>query len=235
MRKKIIVAAALLTLLLFGSAVFAESPAESFKKNYPNVQLESIKETQIEGLYEAVVQGVSIVYYHPKTGYVFVGEMRNKDGKSFTADRMNEIVSAKVKKLPLDKAVKIGSGKNIIIEFTDPDCPYCRKMSEYFKKKEDMTRYIFFFPLTHIHPYAEDKAKYILCSKDKGKTYEEVMAGKIDSKKIEPCDDKDVAAAMEEHKHAAAGFGVQGTPMFVVNGQPVRGANVQAIESLLKK
>ncbi|MBI4687882.1 MAG: DsbC family protein [Nitrospirae bacterium] len=224
-----------LAVVMFSGFAFAESPADSFKKNYPNVQLESIKETQIDGLYEVVVQGVSVVYYHPKTGYVFVGEMRSKDGKSFTAERVNELVSAKVKKLPLEKAVKIGSGKNTIIEFTDPDCPYCRKMAEYFKKKEDMTRYIFFFPLTHIHPYAEDKAKYILCSKDKGKTYEEVMAGKIDSKKIEPCDDKDVAAALEEHKHAAAGLGVQGTPMFVVNGQPVRGANVQAIESLLKK
>ena len=30
--------------------------------------------------------------------------------------------------LNLDKALKIGTGKTTIIEFTDPDCPYCRQL-----------------------------------------------------------------------------------------------------------
>jgi thiol:disulfide interchange protein DsbC len=34
--------------------------------------------------------------------------------------------------LDLDKALRIGTGKTTVIEFTDPDCPYCRKAYQYF-------------------------------------------------------------------------------------------------------
>lgn len=234
MHKKIIFTALIVILLAFSKTVFAETPAESLKKNYPDLQFDSIKEIQIKGLYE-VISGINIFYYHPKTGYIISGEIHTKDGKNLTSDRNTEIVSAKAKNLPLDKAIKIGSGKNIVVEFTDPDCPYCRKASEYFKKRDDITRYIFFFPIVSLHPQAEDKAKYILCAKDKTKAYEEVMNGELDGKKVDVCDDKEVITRLEEHKQLGASIGVQGTPSFVISRQFIRGANFQKIESLLKK
>lgn len=234
MHKKIIFTALIVILLAFSGAVFAETPAESLKKNYPNLQFDSIKETQIKGLYE-VISGINIFYYHPKTGYIISGEIHTKDGKNLTADRSAELVSAKTKNIPLDKGMKIGSGKNTVIEFTDPDCPFCRKASEYFKKRDDVTRYVFFFPIVSLHPQAEDKVKYILCAKDRVKAYEEVMNGKLDGKKVDVCDDKEVITRLEEHKQIGASIGVQGTPSFVISGQFIRGANFQKIESLLKK
>jgi len=56
-------------------------------------------------------------------------------------------VAKLAKTLPLEKAVKIGDGKKVVIEITDPDCPFCRTASEYFSKKTDVIRYVFFAPL----------------------------------------------------------------------------------------
>jgi len=231
MRKKVILIL-IFTLFLF-TPVFADSPAESLKKDYPNLYFEGIKETEIKGLYE-VVSGLNVFYYHPKTGYIFLGEIHTKDGKNLTTERINELISTKIKNLPLDKAIKIGNGKNTVIEFTDPDCPFCRKASEYFRKRDDVTRYVFFFPILTLHPQAEDKAIYILCAKDNVKAYEEVMKGKLDGKKFEVCDNKEVALKIEKHKQVGRDIGVQGTPSFIINGQFVRGADFQKIESLLK-
>ena len=63
--------------------------------------------------------------------------------------------------LDLTKAVKIGNGKTMVIEFTDPDCPFCRKAEAYLQKRTDLTRYIFFIPLKS-HPASKGKVQYIL-------------------------------------------------------------------------
>lgn len=93
----------------------------------------------------------------------------------------NVYVAAKLKAdFPIEKAVKIGNGKNIIIEVTDPDCPFCRKASDFFAKRNDVTRYIFFLSLTKLHPNAEKKSRFILSSKDQTQAHKDVMSGKYD-------------------------------------------------------
>jgi thiol:disulfide interchange protein DsbC len=161
---------------------------EAFKKSFPNIQFDSIKPTDIKGIYE-VVAGTNIGYFAPDPGYLILGEIRGKNGLSITAARreelmavQNEAVVAKVKDFPLDKAIKIGEGKSKVIEFTDPDCPYCRKASEFFAKRTDVTRYVFFMPLP-MHPDAENKARYVICATDEAAPYEEAMTGKLDGKK----------------------------------------------------
>jgi len=84
-----------------------------------------------------------------------------------------------------------------------------------------------------MHPKAEDKARYILCSKDKQKAYEEVMSGELDNKEIAVCSDETVQTLLDEHKKAARTVGVQGTPTLVVNGALVAGANFAQIDRLL--
>jgi glutaredoxin len=120
-----------------------------------------------------------------------------------------------------------------VIEFTDPDCPYCRKASEYLKGKNDMTRYVYFIPMP-AHKDAENKARFILCSNDKAKAYEEVMSGKYDHRKVDACSDEKVSTLLKEHRELAAKAGVTGTPSFWINGQFVVGANIPAIEGILK-
>ncbi|MBV6342269.1 DsbC family protein [Candidatus Magnetobacterium casense] len=209
-----------------------EAAREAFTKLFPKVKVDAVTETEMKGVYEIVV-GIDIAYFHPETGTLILGELRGKDGKMLTRERKDAISASKVKDLPLDKALKIGKGKNTVIEFTDPDCPFCRKLSEVLSKRDDITRYVFLFPLVQIHPKAMDKAKYILCAEDKAKALEEVMAGKHDDDKFEVCKDEAIEKKVTENLELGASIGISGTPYLVVNGEIVQGADIKRIETLL--
>lgn len=213
-----------------------KSVSESLVKAFPNLKFENIRSAGIDGLYE-VITGDNIIYYYPKTDFLIFGEIWTKEGKSLTAERKTALVSKRLDDLPLDIAVKIGSGPNTIIEVADPDCPYCRKASEFFAKRDDVTRYVFFLPLTGLHPEAEKKARYILCSSNKPEAYEEVFQGKLDGKDLSlmPSCKDEVQEILAKHIQAAKSLGVRGTPAFWINGQYVAGANIPQIKNLLEK
>jgi len=48
-----------------------------------------------------------------------------------------------LKGIPLGKAIQIGTGKHIMIEVSDPDCRFSRRMAQYWNLRRDVTRYIF--------------------------------------------------------------------------------------------
>lgn len=215
-------------------AAGSEKIEDTFKKAFPRVPFDSIKSTEIKGVYE-VSKGSELVYFIADPGYLFVGDIISKEGKSLTEERKGALAAEKAKDLPLDKAIKIGSGKNTIVEFTDPDCPYCRKAAEFLEQKKDVTRYIFFLPLP-MHPDAENKVKYIFCAEDKAKAYEDAMKGKFDDLKYEKCEKPDAVALLNLHKEIAGKMGINGTPFFIVNGKKaVTGANMPEIEAALIK
>jgi len=206
---------------------------ENFKKTFPNIPVDSISPTEIKGIYEVVSQN-QIGYFAPESGHLILGEVIDKNGTNLTVKRRNEIIVAKAKDLPLDKALKIGSGKNTVIEFTDPDCPYCRRASSFLSQKTDVTRYVFFLPLP-MHKDAENKIKYVFCSVDKAKAYEEAMQGKLDNQKYEICKKPEIDDLVRVHKEASRKMGVNSTPYFIVNGKPISGANTAEIDKALQQ
>lgn len=222
-----------LAVFLAAGGLCAEPYEDAFKKAYPQIAFDSMKPTGIKGVYE-VVKGGEIIYFLEEPGLLFVGEIIDRTGKSLTDTRRAEILMANAKNLPLDKAVKIGSGKQTIVEFTDPDCPYCRRAATFLESRKDVTRYVFFFPLPS-HKDAENKIKYIFCAADKAKAYEDAMKGKLDTQKYTACKTKDAADLLVIHKEAGRRIGVGGTPMFIINGKElVMGANLPAIEAALQ-
>ena len=232
--------------LLSGASLFALAavssaapitPEAAFRSAFPQIPFDSITPTEITGLYE-VVSGQNIFYYHPEKDLVITGELVGKDLKSRTAERKQALASTlmakavkAVKELPLDKAVKVGSGKKVVIEFTDPDCPYCRKGSEYFSKRSDVTRYVFFAPLAH--PAAIKKIEYILSAENKAEAYDAMMFGQEIPANAKPASDE-VKKLAQEHLALARKVGIQGTPTFFVKDQQVVGADVQKLDELLK-
>jgi thiol:disulfide interchange protein DsbC len=204
------------------------------REAFPNLIFESVRPTEIEGLYE-VVAGDNIFYFHPETGHLIFGEIWTKDGRSFTAERREELVAGKIANLPLDRAVKIGDGQNTVIEISVPDCPYCRRAADFFRERADVTRYVFFFPLTQIHPEAEKKAMYILCSDTPVEAYEEVYQGKFDGKDISLPSECSGREILDEHIRIAQSLGVRGTPVFWINGKRISGADIPRIEKILGK
>ncbi len=217
----------------YSGDLYADAAA-SFKKDYPAATIESVEKTDIEGLYE-VVGGGNVFYYHPRTGNILFGEIYTKGGKNLTAERREQFAAAKIKSLPLDKAIKIGNGKNIVIEFTDPDCPFCRKAEGFFKDRRDVTRYVFLFPLQQIHPKSVAKSLEVLCEKgkDRAKAYREAMAGSLGSREPVSCDDQKASGLLAEYVKLGNELGVRGTPAFWVNGISVSGADFKKLSELL--
>jgi thiol:disulfide interchange protein DsbC len=220
-------------LTLLPVLAVSETMEENFKKLFPNIPVESIMPTEIKGVYEIVSQN-QIGYFAPEPGYLILGEIIDRNGVNITVKRRNENIASKSKDLPLDKALKIGSGKNIILEFTDPDCPYCRKASSFLSQKTDVTRYVFFLPLP-MHKDAENKVKYIFCSNDKAKAYEEAMQGKLDSQKYEICKKPEIDDLIRIHRDASKKMGINSTPFFIVNGKSISGANTPEIDKALQQ
>jgi thiol:disulfide interchange protein DsbC len=129
------------------------------------------------------------------------------------------------------KGITIGSGSKTVFEFTDPDCPFCRKASKYFEGRQDVTRHIFFFPLPR-HPKAKEKAQYILSQNDRGKAYHEVMSGKLDSVQTFASTPKGVKLQQEQYDIAKESK-VDSTPTFIINGRIIVGFDVKKIEEAL--
>jgi len=203
---------------------------DSLKKNFPNLRVDNVKESPIKGLFE-IVAGNQVFYFSPD-GYLMFGELWSKDGKNLTAEMREKVLAEKVKSIPLDKALKIGSGPRQVIEFTDPDCPFCRKVDEFLAKRTDVTRYVFFFPLRQIHPDAEKKARYILSQMDREKALREVVSGTLDGKALPETGNHD--AMLEEMEKVAKDMGVRGTPALWIDGTAVNGADILRITALLE-
>lgn len=136
-----------------------------------------------------------------------------------------------------------------IIEFSDYECPYCRKWySEVFLRLRqdyaDKVRVVFRdFPLSSIHPNAIDAAMAANCAGDQGaywqfhdllfsdsdlgeQVYLDYAARlKLDLTAFQSClaSGKFKDEVMADYQYAAA-LGVRSTPTFFINGIPVIGA-----------
>jgi protein-disulfide isomerase len=129
-----------------------------------------------------------------------------------------------------------------IIEFTDFQCPWCKRSQDSVKATEqaygNKIKFVDrMFPLTSIHPRAMPSAEAAYCAKEQGKYWEfreKLFASQTMSDadfkqfaKEEGLNEKKFDACMNSHKYAAQvqsdmadgqRFGVQGTPTFFVNG-----------------
>lgn len=136
-------------------------------------------------------------------------------------------------KMDLDKALKIGTGKTMVIEFTDPDCSFCKQAEAYFQGKgNQVTRYIFFLPLS-IHPGAKEKIQYILSAKDKEKAYLEVLNGQYNQSKAAQITPEGVKL-QKEHQEIARANNMTSTPTFMIYGRIVQGFDPNQLEPLIK-
>jgi thiol:disulfide interchange protein DsbC len=207
-----------------------EMEKANLMKSFPNLRVDGFREAPLKGLYE-ITAGEQVFYFSPE-GYLFFGEIWTKGGKNLTAEMREKVVSERIKNLPLDKALKIGDGPKKVIEFTDPDCPYCRKVDSFLAKRTDTTRYVYFVPLRKIHPEAEKKARYILSQPNREQAFHDVFGGTLDGKPV-PVADGVQQSQLEEMEKIAAGLGVRGTPALWIEGAPVNGADLQRISGLL--
>ncbi len=207
------------------------TPEEKFKKSFPKNNFESIKPTSIKGVYE-IYDGNQIYYFMPEAEVIIYGNIISKNGVNITRESNLKKMAAKMANLPLDSALKIGNGKTSVIEFMDPDCHFCRQAYNFFSPRQDVTIYVFFFPLSQT---SERKIRHILCAPDKLKMFEDVMTGKFDNNApLNICNDKKMDEIIRTHMRLASQIGIRATPLFFIKRQVVDGFERSTIEKLLK-
>lgn len=127
-----------------------------------------------------------------------------------------------ISRIPLDDALLLGSPKaeTRVIVFTDPECPYCRKLHtelhEVVRRDPQIAFYIKMFPL-EMHPNAYGISRSIVCNGSL-----ELLEASFAGKPVPPaeCD----ATAVDETLALVRELGIRSTPTLVLpDGQVVPG------------
>ncbi|MBV1774098.1 DsbC family protein [Burkholderiaceae bacterium DAT-1] len=219
---------ALATVLTFAACANAANETESVKsavqKKLPQRKIESVRPSPVKGVFEVVIAPRQVVYTDAKADFMFVGDMVDlKRQVSLTEERMNELMKTDFNKLPFESAIKVvkGNGSRRVAVFSDPDCPFCKKLEqETLSKLDNVTIYNFVFPIASLHPDAARKSALIWCAEDKLVAWNNWMFnGTL------PDNKGDCAHPISALQKVGEDIGVNATPTIVFeNGQIIPGA-----------
>lgn len=182
----------------------------------------SISSTPLAGVYEIVISKENIFYIDKEANYALVGNFIDiKNQKNLTEQTAEALSVIDYKALPFEKAIKSVQGKGTlqVAVFSDPDCPYCKKLESNFEKIDDITIYTFLMPIESLHPEAIEKSKKIWCSKDKAAAWNNWMR-----KGTEPTGPSDCANPIDDIQKLGRSHAFNGTPVMVLpNGKTIVG------------
>ncbi|MDN5512059.1 DsbC family protein [Acinetobacter sp.] len=203
----------------------------NLSKQYPKLKIENIQTTEMKGIYSGSMDG-QVVYLNEEAQHILVGSMfRLTDQKNLTKDLMLKQNSIDWKKLPLQDAVKTvrGNGKRQIAIFSDPNCPYCKKLETELSKLNDVTIYTFIYP---IKTQSVAVSKQVFCEKDPALAWSNLIA-----KGIQPASKQTCANPVDRNLALGKSLGLNGTPAIIFsNGFKVMGAYpAQEIEQIWKE
>ncbi|MDO4878307.1 MAG: DsbC family protein [Neisseria sp.] len=217
-----------------GGTAQAASPAPSggvekdirtkLEKTYAEQELkvQAVYPTPVSGLYEVVLSGKQVIYTDAKADYMIVGDLIDiNNRKSLTDERSADLSKVDFDSLPLDMAIKEvrGNGKRVIVVFSDPDCPFCKRLEHEFAKMTDITIYNFMMPLASLHPDAARKAEQIWCQPDRTAAWTTWMREGKMPPPAAACDNP-----VAETTSLGEQMGFQGTPALVFpNGKTQSG------------
>ncbi|MFN0299376.1 MAG: DsbC family protein [Burkholderiales bacterium] len=180
------VIATVLALLLggFAFAAVAQSNAaaeaairKTLGERIPGISIAGVTKTPYAGLYEVRMDDNDLLYVDEKVTFIFDGNILDGTDprRNFTQDRVKKLVGFKYDEMPFDSAFKIvrGNGKRQMAYFSDPNCPYCRKLDQEIAQMNDVTVHVFLFPI--LSADSLPKAKAVWCSPDRTKAWLDLM------------------------------------------------------------
>jgi len=182
----------------------------------PNFRVDAIKPLDaIPGLYE-IRSGANIFYTDTTGDHLISGHIfSTKNHKDLTAARLEDINRVDWNKLPLKNAIVSGDPKGSPVAiFTDPDCPFCRRLETELPKTRGLKVYTFLFPLAQLHPEARAKAEAIWCSKDQHKTLQDIMLNGTALNRIKSGICK---TPIDNNLNLGASLGVHATPTLIAH------------------
>ena len=196
---------------------------QTLKARFPTVKVDAVQPSPIPGLYE-VISGDHVVYADASGDHLIVGNMMDTKTKADLSEAaVDSLYSINFKSLPFDEAIKIvrGNGSRKMALFEDPDCPFCRQLEQGMTSMNDLTIYLFLFPIGQLHPAAPAHAKAIWCSPDRASAWTNWMVYRTPIPGGGSCADDPIAKinALAQSLHITA------TPtIFLQSGKRIGGA-----------
>jgi thiol:disulfide interchange protein DsbC len=215
-------------LLALAFAVVAAFPASGqdldkikadLQKKFPNAPFDTVRKAGYGNLFE-VTGGGDIFYTDEKTTFLLIGTLVDtKTRENVTEARQRKLSAVPFESLPFENAIKIvrGNGARKIAIFEDPNCGYCKKFERELANVNDITMYVFLYPI--LSPDSTEKSTSIWCAADRQKAWLDYML-----KDVAP-----TAAQCPTPIDAVLKFGqakkITGTPtIFFEDGERVPGA-----------
>lgn len=222
----------------------------TLQKIYPQNRIRFARETPIAGFYEVILgEGVSYVFVSPDTlekldlvneknrdsyfrHWIFGGvfyDMKNQIDLTAPIKKLAQMID--VTKLPTENAITREKGKpaNTLYVFTDPRCPFCKKLEAELVKLDNVRIHTFLTPLTSLHPDAKEISARILCAKDKAQAFEDFMLRGKEITEPAKCQ-----TTLEANERLMSELSIKGTPtIFFENGERATGA--MTAEAIQKK
>lgn len=216
---------ALLGALLATSAaaepVSPETVATRLKSAYPATTFGAVSATPWPGVYE-VTMGSNLAYVDASGQYFLFGHLYDMQAqRDLTAERRDALARIDFASLPLADALTDikGTGVRTLAVFSDPDCPYCKKLEAELAALTDVTIHTFLMPIASIHPQARNKAIGVWCAQNQVLAWHALMRDGV-SPAAGSCEhpvDRNIALAER--------LNISGTPtMIAADGRVLAGA-----------
>jgi thiol:disulfide interchange protein DsbC len=195
--------------------------------------IDEVTKSVVPGLYEIRVNGTEIYYTDAQGNYLIQGNVIDtKQRRNLTEERVDKLTAIKFDTLPFKDAFTIvrGNGQRKIAVFEDPNCGYCKRFERDLQKVDNVTIYMFLYPI--LGPDSTEKSKTIWCAKDKGQTWQDWMVrDQALPGTIAMCD----TTALSRNVEMGRNFKINGTPTLVfIDGSRVPGAiDAKQIEKYL--
>ena len=189
------------------------------------VRIDAIQSAPVAGIFEVRFQsrdGPQIVYTDARGDYIFTGHLIDaRNDRDLTEERLRKLAAIDFGSLPLELAVKVqrGNGKRVLAMFSDPYCPYCRRLEQTLLQLDDIAVYVFMYPV--IRPDFADHSRAVWCSKDRARAWLELAAG--ERPKV-PAAGANCANPVDKVLELGKSLRVRSTPtLYFANGERAEG------------
>jgi thiol:disulfide interchange protein DsbC len=209
---------AMLGALAASVAVSAHAGEAEIRKNLAAripqfATIDEVSRTPMSGVFEVRINGSELYYTDAQGDYLLQGNLIDvRERKNLTEARVEKLSEIAFDKLPLQDAVKIvrGNGKRKLAIFEDPNCGYCKQFERDMKNVDNVTVYLFLYPV--LGADSTVKSRNIWCAKDKAKSWNDWMSAEVKPEGAAAgCD----AAALQRNVEFGRRYNITGTPTLI--------------------
>jgi len=163
---------------------------------------------------------VCVFYTDANANYIISGKIYEaRTSRNLTEETLRKANAIKFDTLPLSQAVKIqrGNGKRVVAMFSDPYCPYCQQFEKTLQQIDDITIYVFMYPV--IRPELAGQSKAVWCSPDRSKAWLDLALHQKPPVVTAACE-----TPVEKNLALGKSLGVTATPTIILStGEKISG------------